>query len=279
MGASERFAKRQVTDSENPSAETIWQVWIDAEHPTIADEVAAYAIVMPLIPTTYTFPSGKIAVLQSVAIADIDERSWDFKLSYARLQRKEEDFIEYEFDIGLQDVTLTHAAATTSFTGGGRTAPDFKKGVNISSDGKVQGVSNGQPTFAFQLTKYWAIDDVTAAYQLVIKSLAGKYNNAPFGPVSNQLPAGSVKFMGARGKPSGQKWPITYRFEHSDNETGIVVGDITGINRLGWQYLDIYRRTISDTSSKKKIEVPHSVYVHTLAPGAGDFSLLLLTGY
>ncbi len=275
MGASERFAKRQVTDSEDPSAETVWAVYIDDEHPVIADEVAAYAILMPLLPTFYTFPSGKLAVLQAVNITDIDERSWDFKASYAKLQRKEENFIEYEFDIGLQEVTLTHALATSPFTGGGRTSPDFKNGVNISSDGKVQGVSNGQPTFAFQLTKYWPIDDVTAAYQLVLKSLAGKYNDDEFGG----LPAGSVKFMGARGKPSGQKWPITYRFEHSDNETGITVGDITGINRLGWQYLDIYRRVISDSASKKKIEVPHSVYVHTLAPGAGDFSLLELAGY
>ena len=166
MGAIERFAKRQVTDSENPSAETIWQVWIDETHPTIADEVAAYAIVFPLLPTVYTFPSGKEAVLQSVNIVDIDERSWDFKVSYAKLQRKEEDFIEYEFDIGLQDVTITHALATSPFTGGGRTAPDFQKGVNISSDGKVQGVSNGQATFAFQLTKYWAIDAITPTYQL-----------------------------------------------------------------------------------------------------------------
>lgn len=270
MGACERFAKRSVVDSENPSAETIWSVWVDAEHPTIADESEAYAIVAPLIPTTYTFPSGKIAVLQSVNVTDIDERSWDFKLSYARLQRKEENYIEYEFDIGLQEVTLTHALDTTPFTGGGRTAPDFKKGVNISSDGKVQGVSVGQPSFTFSVTKYWPIAAITRAYQLQVKSLAGKFNSADF----YGLPAGSVKFMGARGKPSGQKWPVTYRFEHSENETGLTVGDITGINRKGWQYLDVYRRVIGDSSSKKKIEVPHSVYVHTLAPGEGNFSIL-----
>lgn len=269
MGYSERFAKRQVTDSENPTAETIWQVYQDDVHPSIADEVAAYAILFPHLPTHYDFPSGKRAVLQSVNISDINERSWDFKVNYAALVRKEEDYLEYEFDVGLQDVTITHALETTPYTHSSRTAPDFQKGVNISSDGKVQGISNGQPTFSFQLTKYWAIDAITPAYQLLVKSLAGKYNNAEF----KGLPAGEVKFMGARGKPGGQKWPITYRFEHSSNET-ISVGDITGIVRKGWQYLDIYRRIISDTASKKKIEVPHSVYVHTLPPGDGDFSIL-----
>ena len=270
MGACERFAKRSVVDSENPSAETIWQVWIDDEHPAIADESAAYAIVLPLIPTTYTFPSGKLAVLQSVSITDIDERSWDFKLSYAKLQRKEEDFIEYEFDIGTQDVTITHALDTTPFTGGGRSAPDFKNGVNVSPDGKVQGVGVGQPTFTFQVTKHWPIAAITQAYQLQVRALAGKFNDADF----YGLPAGSVKFMGARGKPAGQKWPVTYRFEYSPNESGISVGDITGITRKGWEYLDIYRRTISDVTAKKKIEVPHSCYVHTLPPGAGSFSIL-----
>ncbi len=58
------------------------------------------------------------------------------------------------------------------------------------------------------------------------------------------------------------------------NEENITVGDITVASKLGWQYLDIYRMAIADSTSKKKIEVPHSVYVHTLPPGPGDFSLL-----
>lgn len=269
MGASERYAKRSIVDSENPSAETVWQVWVDDEHPVIADEVEAYAIVFPLIPTTYTFPSGKQALLQSVNITDVSDEWWDFKLSYAYLQRKDDNFIEYEFDIGLTDVTITHALDTTPFSGGGRTAPDFQNGVNVSPDGKVQGIANGQPTFSFQVTKHWPIEAITRAYQLQVREIAGKFNDDDF----YGLPSGSVKFMGARGKPAGQKWPVAYRFEYSPNET-IDVADITTIARKGWQYLDIYRRIISDTAAKKKVEVPHSVYVHTLPPGEGDFSIL-----
>jgi len=199
---------------------------------------------------------------------------WDFKLSYAALILKPELYVEYEFDVGLQDVTITHATATQAYTGGGRVAPDFQRGVNISKDGVPQGVSVGQPTFSFQLTKYWPLEGpnaVTRPYQLLVRSIAGKYNNADF----YGLPAGSVKFIGARGKPGDQKWPITYRFEYNENESNIQVGDITVASKLGWQMIDIYMMTVSDTASKKKISVPHSAFVHTL-PGAGpgDFSLL-----
>jgi hypothetical protein len=268
----EKFASRRITDAESPSAETVWQVFGNGV--TITNETQAYAaLVAHPLPTIYTFPSGRVASLVNIGISDITNAMWEFVVRYSTFEPKQVDEVEYEFEVGLQEVTITHALATTAYTGGGRTAPNFQKGVNISADGKVQGVSVGQPSFAFSYTKYWDRADVDAAYQLVVKGLAGKYNNATF-PTSGGLAAGTVRFMGARGAPKGKKWPITYRFEHNDNESSIAVGDITVATKLGWQYLDVYRRTIADGSAKKKIEVPHSVYVHTLPPGPGDFSLL-----
>lgn len=271
----EKFASRQVTDSENPSAELVWQVR-DTDG-SITDEVGAYAalIAVPL-PTTYTFPSSRVANLSSIGISDVSDKIWEFKVSYSYNAPKEEDETEFEFNISLQDVTVTHALATTSYTGGSRTAPDFKQGVNISSDGKVQGVSVGLPTFSFSVVKHWALASITPVYLLAVKGLAGKYNNASFQPVPFATPfaAGTVRFVGAQGKPTGLKFPISYRFEFQENTASDTVADITGIAKLGWQYMDIYRRVVSDSGAKKKIEVPHSVYVHTLPPGPGDFSIL-----
>ena len=73
MGAIERFAKRQVTDSENPSAETIWQVWIDETHPTIADEVAAYAIVFPLLPCDFVVVLNTTTPLAALVFTPLSE--------------------------------------------------------------------------------------------------------------------------------------------------------------------------------------------------------------
>lgn len=264
--AEEKFASRVINDSESPTAETVWLLF------DYADEVAAYAgLIAAPLPSTYTFPSGRVASLKSISIRDVSNNMWEANVSYDVHIPKVLDQVDYEFEAGSQQVTLTHALATTAYTGGGRTAPDFKQGINVSADGKIQGIAVDRPQFTFQLTKYWDPADVTAAYQLTVAGLVGKVNDATF--PSGGLPAGSVKFLGARGRLAGNKFPITYRFEFSPNETGLTVADITGINRKGWQYLDIYRRTISDASAKKKVEVPHSVYVHTVYPEA-DFSAL-----
>ena len=266
---SERFASRKITDSESPTAETVWAVWSDPSSPITTETEAYAALIAHPLPTSYTFPSGRVATLVNIQISDIDEKSWDFTVSYSVFVPKEEDDIEYEFEAGSQSVTITHADATTAYTGGGRTAPDFNGGINVSSDGKIQGISVDRPKFSFSLTKYWAREDIDETYQIAVSSITNRVNDDVFGG----LPAGSVLFQGARGRPTGNKWPITYRFEFSPNETGITVGDITGIARTGWQYLDIYRMTIADTSAKKKTEVPHTVFVHTVYPEA-DFDTL-----
>lgn len=268
--AQEKYAARIISDSEAPSAETTWHVF------GAADEIEAYAALAAApIPALYTFPSGKIAYLANVQIKDVYEstREQDLTheatLSYSYKAPITAGDIEYEFEVAAQSVTLTHAIDTTAYTGGGRTAPNFNKGINISPDGKIQGISVERAQFSFQVTKHWPAASVTQAYQIVLANLASRVNNASF----YGLPAGSVKFLGARGRLSGDKFPITYRFEYSPNETGVTVGDITGIARQGWQYLDVYRRTISDDTAKKKTEVPHSVYIHKVFED-GDFSLI-----
>lgn len=268
MGVCEKYASRKITDGESPSAETVWRVW--DEDGSITDEADAYAALLahPL-PTSYTFPSTRVATLKSISITDVSDEEWEFTVSYSTFEAPAVDQVDYEFEAGTQSVTVTHALATTAYTGGGRTAPDFKNGINVGSDGKVQGIAVDLPRFSFSVTKHWAAADVDQAYQIVVAGLAGTVNDdAFFG-----LPAGSVKFLGARGRLNGLKFPITYRFEYSANETGLTVGDITGIARKGWQYLDIYRRTIADATAKKKTDVPHSVYVHTVSAEA-DFDLL-----
>lgn len=276
MAVCEKYAARRIRDSESPTAETTWLIWDDPDS-AVADETAAYAALLAApLPLSYTFPSGKTADVTGIALNETGDKNWEAVVSYSVFVPKEDNDIEFQFEISLQDVTITHATSTTAYTGGGRTAPDFSGGVNISADGKVQGVSNGQPKFSFSVTKYWPIAAITPGYMANVKALAGRYNDASFTVGTWTFPAGEIKFAGSSGKPQGNKWPISYRFEHSDNETGISVGDITVTSRLGWQYLDVYRRTISDATSKKKVEVPHSVYVHDLPPGPGNLNLLAI---
>ena len=270
MEVCEKYASRSINDSESPSAETQWYVFREASDPPNVSETDAYAALVgdPGFLTTYTFPSGLTAGLTNIAITDRDEKSWEFKVSYGVFVPKKLDDIDYEFTVGLENITAIRSLVTQAYTNtvAGRVAPNFQGGVNVDANGKPRGVDVGVGTFAFTLTKYWDTPAITQAYQLQLKALAGRYNNALF----YGLPAGECQFIGARGRIQGNKWPISYSFRVGDNETNLTIGDITGINKKAWQYLDIYRRTITD--GKKKIDVPHSVYVHTLPPGEGNFA-------
>lgn len=266
--ACEQHAARVIVDGANPTAETSWHVF------GAADEIAAYSALSSVpLPGLYNMPSGKVCYIDSVQIEDVFPSSSDGQLSHKATARysyqKPESDIGYEFEAGSQTVTITHALQTTSYSGGGRAAPNFQNGINVSSEGKIQGIDIEVPKFSFSLTINWPVDLVTRAYQLTVSDLVGKVNNGTY----YDLPEGSVKFLGARGRTQGDRFPIVYRFEFSPPDSGTTIGDITVSPRQGWTYLDIYRATKADATAKKKVEFAHSVYVHKVYPAA-NFALL-----
>lgn len=274
MNVCEKASSRVIRDGEKPTAETQWLIWENDESLTVS-ELEAQAALYAVLPTSYTFQSGRTAGLTALQIKEDSDFNWTATASYSVFEPKAANDVEYEFEAGTQSITLTHSLGTTPYTGGGRVAPDFSGGINVSSDGKVQGIQTERPKFSFSLTKYWPTVLITGAYQFTIAGLAGAVNSVPYATPGGTFPAGSLKFLGSSGRINGNQWPITYRFEYSPNETNVTVGDITVASRDGWDYLDVYRRTIEDTTSKKKIEVPHSAYVHQVSPRA-DFALLAL---
>ena len=77
---------------------------------------------------------------------------------------------------------------------------------------------------------------VTRAYKLTLFALTGRVNNSAF----KGFAAGECLFLGAAGTKRGSgDWEIGYRFASSTNVTGLIVGDITGINKKGWEYLSV----------------------------------------
>jgi hypothetical protein len=253
MPVAEKYASRMVDDNDaSPRAETIWRAW------DCADEVAATNAIALAIPS--------IVTAKEIGETGIDKREFEFTCVYQ--VKPQEDDIEWSFQVGGQSVTLTHAYDTVAYTGGGRTAPDFQGGINISPKGEVQGISIERPQFNFSATKHWDRALITPSYQLAIGSIVGCVNAGPFGPFA----ARTVKLNGVGGAPKAKRFSIKYDFEFSPSESGVTVRDITGISRYGWQYLDVYRMVV-DESESKTVDIPHSVYVHTVYPEA-NFAIL-----
>ena len=64
---------------------------------------------------------------------------------------------------------------------------------------------------------------------------------------------------------------ISFKFAASPNATGLVVGDITGIAKKGWEYLWVRYADAEDTSAKVLVKKPIAAYVEQVYP-YGNFA-------
>ena len=177
----------------------------------------------------------------------------------------------FAFDTGGGTQHITQSIDTVSRYG---PKASTKLGGAIGYDGKnVQGVDITVPVFNFSETHYFTDDDITQAYRLTLFSLTGKYNNAAFRGFSS----GEVLFLGASGSRQGDDsndlWEVTFRFASSPNRTGLTMGDITGIDKLGWHYLWVQYADEADDEKKQIVKKPVAVYIEKVYYNA-NFSAL-----
>lgn len=113
---------------------------------------------------------------------------------------------------------------------------------------------------------------VDAAYINAIEGLVGKVNNAVF----DGRAAGTVLLENLSGDYTlGEDSTITFEFARSDNETGLSIGNITGISKGGWQYLDAHTTKTTDNNRVKNRVTQVDIWTVYLP---GDFSLLQIPG-
>ena len=81
---------------------------------------------------------------------------------------------------------------------------------------------------------------------------------------------GEVLFMGASGSKRGDdEWEITFRFAASPNVTNLTIGDITGVDKKGWEYLWVRYADAED--EKVLVKQPTAVYVEKVYE-SGNFA-------
>jgi hypothetical protein len=262
ISAWEQAESRTINDGENPTAETRWLIT------GTSDDNAALVYLYGILPTVYTFPSGKQAVLNSVSLDETGTDSWVARPKYSVYEVPKTDDVDYEFDISVQMERITQSLQTQAYAPSGKQAPNFGGAIGVDGD-RIEGIDAPFPKFSFSVTKYWDAAAVTQAYQIQVAELAGRTNAAPF----YGLPAGSVMFKGARGRQSGDKFPISYQFEFAKPESGISIDEITVPSKKGWEYLDVYYETQVDEDAKKKVRRARAVYVHTIT-NESNFALL-----
>jgi hypothetical protein len=176
----------------------------------------------------------------------------------------------FQFDTGGGTQHITQSLVTMgAYAPPSRTAPYFGGAIGVTRD-NVEGVDITVPVFNFSETHYIPAALITPAYQSVLFNLTGKVNNYAF----RWFAEGECLFLGASGAQRGQDdWEITYRFAASPNRTGIIIGDIVGIVKKGWEYLWVRYEDAEDTGANALVKRPMAVYVEQVYDWA-DFSLL-----
>jgi hypothetical protein len=254
----EKYDSRESTVGvENPSVDLLYVV--DGTE----DDAAVRALVEATIPAIY---AG--LVFQSYRIAHQGSGLWEVSVRYGKLDPKEPGESSFSFDTGGGTTHITQSIATVnSYAPAGETPPDFKGAIGVNND-SVEGTDITIPVYNFKETHYIPVALVTPAYKAILFYLTGKVNAFPF----KGFAPGEVLFMGASGSQRGQEdWEITFSFAASPNVTGLTVGDITGIDKKGWEYLWVRYQDSEDADVL--VKQPAAVYVEQVYP-YGDFSLL-----
>jgi hypothetical protein len=255
--AYELAASRVYNDSETQfGVESSWQVVGATSYADAATALAA------LLPATQAMPGGRTAYLSSVAARELrDNEYFTFDVSYASQPPSAANETEYEFDVSARTERTFQSLATTAYNPAGKTTPNFGSAMGVAS-GFPQGVEPLNSFSTFAITKHWPLASVTEAYQVTMEGLVGSVNNSTFASRA----AGTVRFLGARGRRQGDKFPIQYSFGFRPNVSAFVVDAITVTSANGWDIIDPFYEWFEDTSAKKPTSRARCVYVHQIHP-------------
>jgi len=260
----EKFESRQVTTGRNPSVELRYVIR------GTNDDIEARNALLSNSPAMYDpWGSGLLFLPRdTVTVQPVGDLLWEGIVRYGPVPQTEESV--FSFDTGGGTQHITHSLATVArYAAPGKTAPDFKGAIGVTAD-SVEGVDITVPVYQFAETHYLPDSVATPEYKATLFWLTGKVNNSAF----KGFAAGECLFLGAAGSKRGcGDWEITYRFAASPNVTDLVVGDITGISKKGWEYLWVRYEDVEDTVAKALVKRPVAVYIEQVYP-YGDLNLL-----
>ncbi len=226
------------------------------------DESEVLSLMVGFAPSTYLG-----LLLRSFSADPVGAGIWRGSAKYSGFANNN----EYTFKTGGGTRHITQGLGTVnSYAPPGLTASDFQGAIGVTED-KVEGVDLPAPQFQWSETHIFADSLITDSYKFMLAQMTGlTMNDASF----KSFDAGEAALVDVSGSKRGvDQWVLTFSFAGSPNATGLTIGDITGIDKLGWDYLWIGYSAFEDPSGHAIVQRPSAVYVErVLIPS--DYSLL-----
>ncbi len=248
----EKFESRLITESNEPTAELRYTV------KGTNDDYSARVTVRAGSPVAFDVYNDGSLVLwrESISVEPVGDELWDGIVRYSRVPPTDESTFSFDTGGGTQHITQA-LNSVARYAPPGKTAPDCKGAIGVTPDG-VEGVDIAVPVYQFSETHYLPDSLVTPAYKATLFDLTGCVNDATF----KGFAVGEVLFLGAGGTKRGAgDWEVGYRFAASPNVTGQTIGDITGIDKKGWEYLWVRYEHKKDETANELIQRPISVHI------------------
>ena len=215
---------------------------------------------------------------ESVSWDRVGFGKWEFTVRYSTLA-PEVGSITVNIDTQGGQILQTYAYDQTSFAAdpgsGALDVPDFGNAIDVQ-DKKPQGVQRIIPALKINVRAKIATEYLGAsplAYAKVVSSLTGTYNNTPM--FGGQFAAGELLFTGGSGEIVSENPSLTFTFLASANVSGLTIGDIAGINKLGHDYLWFAYYEDKDTTTGLPVSKPRAAYVSRVY-GPGNHNLLYI---
>jgi hypothetical protein len=201
--------------------------------------------------------------------------SWEFTAGYDGLTPTVGSYT-VSIDTTGAAILQTAALSETRFPVTGKTLPNYLGSIDVQ-DGQPQGVERIIPALKISIRSKIATEYVEspARYSKLIAELTGTTNNATvFSDDEGAVfQAGELLFAGATGEVVAENPMLTFTFIASKNLTSVTLGDITGVNKKGHEYLWYLFDYDKDATTGLLISKPRGCYVNKIY-GEADHSLL-----
>lgn len=226
---------------------------IRSDPPAPFDDVAARNALLAAAPEQYDpWGLGVFFLLRkSIVLRPTGYHTWEALVRYGPTDALNETF---DTTGGMQHIVTSRETV-------GRYGPKASaatgKMIGATRD-NVEGVDIIVPVHRFTETYLRLDDEMTVPYKVAVARLTGTVNNMTF----RGFAKGECLFLGVVGTRRGDgNWELAFHFGVSPNLTGLSIGEITGIEKRGWDYLWVRFEDAVDEYAYCLIKRPVAVYV------------------
>jgi len=189
--------------------------------------------------------------------------------TFARKSRPAEGESQFNIEIGLEPIRVNSAIGGVRAYKSDDVEEWVPEKINDQGNGNdVEGVDIFEPVYEESETHWFATEDLTPEYRDIISQIVGHVNDEPF----KGWQAGEVLMRGISGSRRGATdTELTFRWSVRRNQTDFELGDVTGIEKKGWEYLWPRYSTKRQFDNAPSKDIITHVAVATVFPTA-DFS-------